>query len=70
MGGVLWVFSHQALFLLPPFLQKKEELSKRSWRIGLVEPHSLLLIHTWFKQEGTWSNLGILPLIYALMTLG
>ncbi len=70
-GWVLWVFSHQALFLLPPFLQKKEELSKRSFGASAwSSPIHFLLIHTWFKQEGTWSNLGILPLIYALMTFG
>ena len=51
MGGVLWVFSHQALFLLPPFLQKKRAFKEKLWRIGLVEPHSLPLIHAWFKQE-------------------
>jgi uncharacterized membrane protein len=70
-GWVLWVLSHQALFLLPPFLQKKEELSKRSFGASAwSSPIHFLLIHTWFKQEGTWSHLGILPLIYALMTFG
>lgn len=70
-GWVLWVFSHQALFLLPPFLQKKEELSKRSFGASAwSSPIHFLLIHAWFKQEGTWSHLGILPLIYALVTFG
>ena len=54
-GWVLWVFSHQALFLLPPFLQKKEKraFKEKLWRIDRSVVH-FLLGHTWFKQEGTW----------------